>query len=297
MNGIILVDKPSGITSFGVVARMRKILNMKKVGHAGTLDPDATGVLPILVGSATRFLDYLPCADKSYDAVVKLGFETDTLDTTGKILSEKEVICTEEDVRDVLENFKGRQMQLPPMFSAVSKDGVRLYDLARKGESVERQAREIEIYSIGMFEWDGRNKEFCMSVSCSKGTYIRQLAADIGEKLGCGACLAGLRRTMSSGYKLGSCYTLEELEEYSKQSQLEKRLIPIEDALSFYPPVYVSKAQAVRFSNGGELNLDRIKGRLCDGIYRVFGEDDRFLGLGQAIECDGVLKVLKVYVE
>lgn len=297
MNGLILVDKPAGITSFGVVARVRKIVNQKKVGHAGTLDPMATGVLPVLLGSATRFLDYLPSSDKSYDAVVKLGVCTDTLDTTGEVVSTNEVNCTEEQVREVLQQFLGVQQQVPPMYSAVSKDGVRLYDLARKGETVEREARQIEVYSLKLKDFNPEENQFTISVACSKGTYIRQLASDIGDKLGCGACVAELRRTSAAGYKLASCYTLEELQDYAEENHLEKRLLSVNEVLSYYPSLKVSPAQAKRFHNGGELDLTRLKGKPQDGLYRVLTPEGEFLGLGLADNSKGQLLVEKVYVE
>lgn len=294
MNGIIPLDKPAGITSFGAVARMRKILDQKKIGHAGTLDPMATGVLPILVGSATRFLDFLPCSDKRYTALIKLGFETDTLDTTGEITAKSDIKIAREQLEEVLKYFTGKIEQVPPMYSAVQKDGVRMYELARKGAIVERESREVTVYSLKVLDFDEEQQEFSLDVSCSKGTYIRSLADDIGKKLGCGACLAGLRRTEASGFKLGSCYTLEELAEYAAENRLEKRLIPIEDALGFYPAVYVSEKQAVRFSNGGELELIRLKGKFEDGIYRIFSPDDVFLGLAEASNENNVMKPIKV---
>lgn len=294
MNGIIPIDKPAGITSFGAVARMRKILNMKKIGHAGTLDPMATGVLPILVGSATRFLDFLPCKDKRYTAVVQLGFVTDTLDTTGEILARSDRRVNRDELEEATKDFVGKIKQIPPMYSAVQKDGVRLYELARKGEEVEREAREIEIYSLKILDFDAQKQEAVLDVSCSAGTYIRTLADDLGRQLGCGACLSGLRRTEGSGFKLGSCYTLEEVAEYAAENHIEKRIIPIEDALSFYPAVYVSDKQAVRFSNGGELALDRLKGKYEDGLYRIFNQEDTFLGLGEAAVCENVMKAKKI---
>ena len=294
MTGIIPIDKPAGITSFGAVARMRKLLNMKKIGHAGTLDPMATGVLPILVGSATRFLEFLPCKDKRYTAVVQLGFETDTLDTTGEILSRSEQTVTRPALDEAVKCFIGKIEQIPPMYSAVQKDGVRLYTLARKGEVVDREPRSVEIYSLKILEFDEERQEAVLDVACSAGTYIRTLADDIGKKLGCGACLAGLRRTEGSGFKLSSCYSFEELQEYAAENHLEKRIIPIEDALGFYPAVYVTDKQAVRFSNGGELDLQRVKGSLPDGLYRVFDMQERFLGLAQALTAEGVLAPKRV---
>ena len=297
MNGIILLDKPAGITSFGAVSRMRKILNMKKVGHTGTLDPMATGVLPILVGSATRFADYLPSGDKRYTALIKLGFATDTYDTTGEIISQREVNCNFEEIENALMSFKGEINQVPPMYSAVQKDGVRMYELARKGIEVERAPRKITVYSIKILDYDEGENELTVDIKCSKGTYIRSLAYDLGEKLGCGACLSGLRRTMACGFKLDDCYSLEELQEYAENNRLEKRLMPIEDALSFYAPIYVTDAQAKRFKNGGELALDRLKGKnYTDGYYRVFNNSGDFLGLGEADNKNMILKVAKVFV-
>lgn len=294
MNGIIPLDKPAGITSFGAVARMRKILNQKKIGHAGTLDPMATGVLPILVGSATRFLDFLPSSDKRYTALIKLGFETNTLDTTGEITATSDKKVSREEVEEVLKCFTGKIEQVPPMYSAVQKDGVRMYVLARQGVEVERESREVTVYSLKLIEFNEKEQEFSVDVSCSKGTYIRSLADDIGKKLACGACLAGLRRTEAAGFKLGSCYTLEEVAEYAAVNRLEKRIVPIEDALGFYPAVYVSEKQAVRFSNGGELELIRLKGKYEDGIYRIFSPDDEFLGLAEASNDKNEMKPIKV---
>ena len=294
MTGIIPIDKPAGITSFGAVARMRKILNMKKIGHAGTLDPMATGVLPILVGSATRFLDFLPCKDKRYTAIIKLGFTTDTLDTTGEIITHTDAHITRPELDEAVNCFIGKISQIPPMYSAVQKDGVRMYELARKGVEVEREARKIEIYKARVLEFDEGAQEFTLDVSCSAGTYIRTLADDIGKKLGCGACLAGLRRTEGSGFTLESCYSFEEVAEYAGENRLEKRIISIEDALMAYPAVYVSDKQAVRFSNGGELDLIRLKGKYENGLYRIFDPEEVFLGLGEADTDSGLMRARKV---
>ena len=294
MTGIIPIDKPAGITSFGAVARMRKILNMKKVGHAGTLDPMATGVLPILAGSATRFLDFLPCKDKRYSAVIQFGYTTDTLDTTGTILTKSDTKITRPELDEAVSCFIGKIEQIPPMYSAVQKDGVRLYELAREGKEVDRTPRPVEIYKARVLEFDEATRECVLDVSCSAGTYIRTLADELGKKLGTGACLAGLRRTEGSGFSLASCYTLEELEEYAAQGRLEKRMIPIEDVLAAYPAVYVSDKQAVRFSNGGELDLDRLKGQYEGGLYRIFDAQETFLGLGEADMQAGQMKAKKI---
>ncbi len=298
MNGIILLDKPAGITSFGAISAMRKILNMKKIGHAGTLDPMATGVLPILAGSAARFLEYLPCSDKRYTALIKLGYVTDTLDTTGEIKKINNVHVSLGQIESALEAFRGNISQIPPMFSAVQKDGVRMYDLARKGLEIDRESRNVKIYSLRLLDYDVQNTEITLDISCSKGTYIRTLASDLGEKLGCGACLSGLRRTMASGFKIDNCYSLEELKEYAAENRLEKRVIPIEDALAKYSAIYVSGAQAKRFSNGGELDFKRLKEKFFDGeYYRVFADNGDFLGLGKPDFQSQALKAAKVYVK
>ncbi|MBR2589915.1 MAG: tRNA pseudouridine(55) synthase TruB [Clostridia bacterium] len=294
MTGILPIDKPAGITSFGAVARMRKILNIKKIGHAGTLDPMATGVLPILVGSATRFLEFLPCKDKRYSAVIQLGFTTDTLDTTGTILTRCDTTVTRPELDEAVSCFIGKIEQIPPMYSAVQKDGVRLYELARQGKEIDRNPRPVEIYKARILEYDESAREFVLDVSCSAGTYIRTLADDIGKKLGTGACLAGLRRTEGNGFTLARCYSFDEVEEYAAQGRIEKRIIPIEDVLSAYPAVYVSDKQAVRFSNGGELDLDRLKGNYESGLYRIFDREDVFLGLGEADTDTAVMRVKKV---
>ena len=294
MTGILPIDKPAGITSFGAVARMRKILNMKKIGHAGTLDPMATGVLPILVGSATRFLEFLPCKDKRYSAVIQLGFTTDTLDTTGNILTRSDVTVTRPELDEAVSCFIGKIMQIPPMYSAVQKDGVRLYELARQGKEIDRTPRPVEIYKARIAEYDESTGEFVLDVSCSSGTYIRTLAEDIGKKLGTGACLAGLRRTEGCGFTLARCYTFDEVEEYAAQGRIEKRIIPIEDVLAAYPAVYVSEKQAVRFSNGGALDLERLKGKYESGLYRIFDPEDTFLGLGEADTDAGQMKAKKI---
>jgi tRNA pseudouridine55 synthase len=296
MNGILPLDKPSGITSFGAVSAMRRILSIKKIGHAGTLDPMATGVLPILIGSATRFLDYLPADNKRYTALIKLGFTTDTLDTTGNVISHSTQKIEFPELTKAVDSFRGEIQQIPPMYSAVQKDGVRLYDLARKGVEVDREPRKIKIYKSEILKFNEEQQEFTLDVSCSKGTYIRTLAADIGDFLGSGACLAGLRRTEAAGYKLSQCYTISEIEDYFASGTLEKRLTPVEDALNMYSAVSVSEKQAKRFRNGGELDLTRLKGNYSDGMYRIFDPDDTFLGLGEADALKGIMKVIKVFV-
>ncbi len=295
MTGIIILDKPKGITSFGAVARVRRICGEKKCGHSGTLDPMATGVMTVMLGGATRFCELLPSHDKEYVASFRLGITTDTLDITGKILSESTVTATKYEVVAALESFTGEISQLPPMYSAVSVNGQRLYDLARQGIEVERQARKVMIYSADLLEADESTHEYKISVSCSSGTYIRTLIDDIGKKLGCGAVLTELRRTRANGFCVEQAITVEQLEEAAKNSNLDSVVISVEKAMELYPSVQVTEAQAKRFSNGGELDLNRIKCPRMLGYYRVYDPDGVFLGLGEVRDSENLL-VKRVYV-
>lgn len=295
MTGIIILDKPKDITSFGAVARVRRICGEKKCGHSGTLDPMATGVLTVMLGGATRFCELLPSHDKSYIASFRLGTVTDTLDITGKVLETRPVTASSSDVLDALESFTGEISQLPPMYSAISVNGQRLYDLARQGIEVERQARTVYIHSAELLESDDDSHEYKISVSCSSGTYIRSLIDDIGKKLGCGAVMTDLRRTSANGFSADAAVTVEQLEAAAQNGTLESILIPVEKALEIYPSVQVTEAQAKRFSNGGELDLNRIKCAKMTGYYRVFGPDGAFLGLGEIRDPENLL-VKRVYV-
>lgn len=294
MTGIICINKCKDITSFGVCAKVRGITGEKKCGHTGTLDPMATGVLPIMLGGATRFLDFLPESDKGYRASFILGKTTDTLDITGTVTAEYDINVNKTDVEEALKAFRGKIMQVPPMYSAVSVNGTRLYDLARQGIEVERKAREIEIKSLELIcENDG---EYTIDVMCSKGTYIRTLIDDLGRQLGCGAVMTSLVRTSAMGFSLDSCVTLDELQERRNSGiGFDDILLPLDSALSAYDKISVSEAQSVRFKNGGELDLNRIKARLeADKPYRVYSPSGDFLGLGQAEE--GRLKIKRIFV-
>ena len=277
MQGLLLINKPEGITSFGACAKVKWLLNQKRVGHTGTLDPMATGVLPILVGRPTVLCGHLLDADKEYVATVKLGITTDTLDKTGTVISEKQVTVTEEQLKTVLQDFLGKQLQTPPMYSALKKEGVRLYDLARQGTEVEREQREIEIFQLELLEF--KDDQFKIRVLCSKGTYIRSLADDIGKKLGTGAILTALNRTKTAGFCLDECVDLNDL----TPENVASFLLDAELAVKNYPLLSVSTKQARRFANGGELSLERLhfKGKPQNReIYRV-KSDERFLGLGE----------------
>lgn len=280
MTGIICINKDKDITSFGVVSKVRGITREKKAGHTGTLDPMATGVLPIMLGGATRFLDYLPDSDKGYRAKFVLGKVTDTYDITGKITEEFDVNVSYADVESVLDEFRGTILQLPPMYSAVSVGGKRLYDLARRGIDVEREARQVDIKKLELVGFsDG---EYTIDVLCSKGTYIRSLIYDIGQRLNCGATMTELERTLAMGFTLDDCVSIDEIQKRKDENiGFDDILYDIEKLLESYECVYVSDAQARRFSNGGALSIERLKKNIADRLYRVYSREGMFLGLGK----------------
>lgn len=284
MNGIIVMDKPSGFTSFDIVAIMRGLCRTKKIGHTGTLDPMATGVLPLLLGSATRAASLLPDTGKEYEAGFRLGYSTDTQDSTGKTTAESSLHVTREDVENVLPRFRGEIFQLPPMYSAVSVGGKRLYQLARQGIEVEREKRRITIYRMELTSFDEPSQSGTLTVACSKGTYIRTLCADIGLALGTYGVMTALRRTQAAGFSLDDAVTLDKAKELAGAGELEQRLLPTQTLFTSYPALQVSQAQARRFSNGGALNLSytALKNMQPEngGIYRVNSPENVFLGLG-----------------
>lgn len=288
MNGFVVLDKAEGMTSFFASSIMRKIYHEKKTGHTGTLDPMATGVLPVALGKATRFINCLPASDKSYTARFRCGITTDTLDITGRVLSEQSSDTGADDVLRILPAFRGEIMQTPPMYSAISVNGRRLYELARRGEEIEREQRKITVRSLELTGvYDG---EFEITVECSAGTYIRSLIDDIGKVLGCGACMTALRRTRANGFRIEDAHTEEELKILG-----EKALLPLDRPFEIYPAVTVTEAQTKRFSNGGELDADRLKITPVTGIYRVYSPSEAFLGLGEITEENPlVLNVKKV---
>lgn len=292
MTGILLIDKPEGMTSFVAAARVRRMTGVKKTGHTGTLDPMATGVLPVLLGGATRFCELLPSHDKAYIASLKLGTVTDTLDITGEVLETREVNASRADFESALQSFLGTIEQVPPMYSAISQNGVRLYKLARQGIEVERESRTVNISSISLVDCDEKNGEYTISVECSAGTYIRSLVADIGEKLGCGAVMTALRRTSANGFDIKDAVTIEQLEAAANEERLGEILLPVDRALGGYGSVTVTEAQAKRFLNGGELFLERLKIK-GEGIFRVYSPKGDFLGLGETE--DEYLKVRRVF--
>lgn len=279
MVGLLLLDKPQGISSFGAAAAVRRLTGEKRVGHTGTLDPMATGLLPLLLGQATRLCSVLMDTEKEYEAVLRLGQTTDTLDTTGVLLSQT-APASEEDLKNVLPRFTGNILQTPPMFSALKKDGVRLYQLAREGREIQREARPVEIYELELLEKCGP-ADYRLRVRCSKGTYIRTLCDDIGAALGCGGVMAALRRTYTGGFSIHDAVSLNILE----KEKIATHILPADRAVTHYPALSVSTAQAARFQNGGQLDFDRLRlPKTPASFYRVYAPDGSFLGLGKREE-------------
>lgn len=253
MQGLILINKPKNISSFGVVHQIKKLTGEKRVGHTGTLDPMATGVLPVLIGRATVLSSYLLDADKSYLAHIRLGMTTDTFDITGQVTSNRPVNLAKGELDYVLESFLGEQKQTPPMFSALKKEGKKLYELARQGYEVDREPRNIRIYAIERVG-EVANNGFWLRVFCSKGTYIRTLCNDIGAKLGCGAVLDSLCREQTHGFNIHHCVDLGEL----NKDNIDQYILPEETAVYSLEQFGVTEKQAIRFSNGGELDVNRL---------------------------------------
>lgn len=286
MTGVLILDKPAEFTSFDAVAVCRRLCHERKIGHTGTLDPMATGVLPLLLGKATRAASLLEDTDKEYEAGFQLGVSTDTEDSTGKVLATSDTPVSKEALEALLPRFRGEIMQVPPMYSAVSKDGKRLYELARKGIEVEREARPITIYRLELTGYDEKTREGTLRVSCSKGTYIRTLIADLAKAADSLGVMTALRRTHACGFTLADAVTLDEARALSEAGTLEEKLRPVESLFVHLPEVAVSAAQAVRFQNGGQLDLSRIarfrREKPKEGqAFRVKGEDGAFLGLGK----------------
>ncbi len=276
-NGIIIIDKPAGWTSMDVCAKLRGILHEKRVGHAGTLDPMATGVLPVFVGQATKAVSFAENGRKVYEAVLLLGRVTDTQDTSGETLEERAVTVTADDMRAALPRFLGEIEQIPPMYSAIKVNGQKLYDLARQGKEVARKPRRITIYDLALTEELG-NGQYALRVECSKGTYIRTLCHDLGQALGCGGCMAALRRTEASGFCIGEAVTLEDA-----AREGEALLRPLDSLFRVYPAFTIPNAALEKKCLCG----NPLRVSLADGIYRVYGCDGTFLALSEAR--DGLL--------
>lgn len=258
MNGIICVNKPQGFTSFDVIAKLRGIMKIRRLGHGGTLDPMATGVLPVFVGTATKACDIMPDNTKSYRAGFRLGQTTDTQDITGDILSCSDMAVTRDMTESVLSDFVGDILQLPPMYSAVQVGGKRLYDLARQGVEVERTPREIHVSRLKLIAYDENSREGTLEIYCGKGTYIRTIIHDIGEKIGCGGIMTSLVRTSSGGFELGDCHTLDEIQRAADNGNLENLILPIETVFKTLPKLRLNEVQTRMYRNGVKLDLTRI---------------------------------------
>lgn len=297
MNGIIILDKPSGFTSFDAVAVMRGLSHQKKIGHTGTLDPMATGVLPVLLGKAAKALNFLPDTDKEYQAAFRLGERRDTGDITGEVVETNAAPVALEALESVLPRFRGEISQVPPMYSAVSVGGKRLYELARKGVEVDRPARQVTISALELLSYDPETREGTLRVSCSKGTYIRTLIEDLAQAAGSCGTMTALRRTRACGFTLEDARSLEELKALAGEGKLEEVLFPVERLFSQYPEVTVSAAQARRFENGGRLDLVRVRKAPQKGLCRVKSPEGEFLGLGNVNREQGELGFVKSFVE
>lgn len=290
MNGVIVTNKPFGKTSHDMVAFVRRTLGIKKVGHTGTLDPAATGVLPICIGKATKAAELLTAADKSYRAELVLGMTTDTLDAEGEILTEQPYeYVTKELLLKTMEFFIGKIYQIPPMFSAIKKDGKKLYELARSGITVEREKRLVRIDRLELLSYDREKGIAGIEADCSKGTYIRTLCEDIGAALGCGAYMNKLVRTKSGRFTLGESYTAEEIAEAAKNGKISELITPLDRLFEELPEIRLNERQTERVVNGAKISL---KGT-ADGEYRIYAPDGKFLSVS---ECkNGVLKLKKAF--
>ncbi len=294
MDGLINIYKEKGFTSHDVVAKMRGILRMKKIGHTGTLDPDATGILPVCVGKGTRLCSLLENHDKTYRAVLLLGMETDTQDVTGQILAEKPVCVTEEQVLEVLPAFRGKIMQIPPMYSALKVNGKKLYEYAREGKVIEREARPVEIYELTVEKIE--LPRITMTVSCSKGTYIRTLCHDIGQALGCGGCMESLVRTRVGDFHLEQAITLKELEEKRDAGELDSCLVTVEQIFAGLPAVTTRKPYDVLIHNG-----NRVLGNMLETVpqekqVRMYDSDGLFTGIYEWDPVKKDYKPLKMFL-
>ncbi|KFE59800.1 tRNA pseudouridine(55) synthase TruB [Hyalangium minutum] len=287
MDGVLVIDKPSGPTSFDVVRQVRALLKVKKAGHTGTLDPMATGVLPICLGEATKVAGFITEGDKAYEATVHLGVETDTQDAQGKVTAEAPVPpLTVQLLETALAPFRGTFEQVPPMYSAVKVAGKRLYELARAGEEVERASRQVTVYELTLRDFSSNRLR--LSVRCSKGFFVRTLAYDIGRALGCGAHLEALRRTMSGPFVLAQALPLAELPAMAQdRAAVARKLLPLSDALSHLPSLRVSAADAARVTHGVPLEAPPMPGRI-----RVLGPEGALLAVAEVVK--GRLSYLRV---
>lgn len=297
MNGILCINKPQEYTSFDVIARIRGMSKTKRVGHSGTLDPLATGVLPVFIGNATKACDMLPNDDKSYVAEFKLGVTTDTLDISGSVIKTVEANVSAEQIEAILPKFRGDIMQVPPMYSAVRINGQRLYDIARQGISVERTPRPVTIMSLELLDYDQQTSTGKLSISCSKGTYIRTIISDIGDLLEVGGIMTSLVRTKACGFLLEECITLEQAQQLTTDGTLEAKLLPVDRMFAHLPKITLNEIQSIKFRNGVKLDLNRVIYKDIDGLHRVYDNNKVFMGMASLKKDTMELKIEKMFLE
>ena len=288
MNGILLIDKQPDWTSNDVVAKLKGILHQRRIGHSGTLDPMATGLLVVFVGRATRAVEFAEGHDQRYIAGLRLGITTDTQDITGRVLEAKDVTVTREELEQALVGFRGEIQQIPPMYSAIKQNGRRLYDIARKGGEVERKPRAITIHDLRVI--DGQEGDWLLDVRCSKGTYVRTLCHDLGRALGCGGCMSSLRRVEAGQFSVDQAVTLSQVQQMADAGRMEELLLPVDSLFQAYPHCTASASQEKKIRCGNQ-----VKTGLAGGDYRVYTESGEFLMLGR-VE-DGIMKTVKSFFE
>lgn len=300
VNGIINIYKEKGFTSFDVVAKLRGIAGQKKIGHTGTLDPDAEGVLPVCFGKATKVCDLLTDKDKEYEAVLLLGKETDTQDISGTIVREHEVSVSEEEIKKVIASFVGSYDQIPPMYSALKVDGQKLCDLARKGVTVERKARSVTIFSIDVLGVEIPRVK--IRVHCSKGTYIRTLCQDIGEKLGCYGCMESLLRTRVAQFELSKSYRLSKVERFFQEGKEHEIISPVDSVFLDYPMLHVKQSANKLLENGNRIPSEFIMNAdvACkeqDKMFRLYDADEQFVGIYSYKQEQDDYKPIKIFMD
>ena len=288
-NGILVIDKSAGWTSQDVAAKLRGVFHERRVGHGGTLDPMATGVLPVFIGRATRAAEFLESAEKEYVAGLRLGVMTDTQDTSGTVLETNTVCVTRAQLEAALRQFLGPIEQIPPMYSAIKINGQKLYELARRGQEVARRPRSITIHALELLEGEGA--DWTVRVRCSKCTYVRTLCHDLGRALGCGGCMSSLRRTRAGSFTLAQAVTMQQVLDFAAGQDPQQLLMPVDAVFAAHPPLIVTLGQAAKLKNGAQVKDWQFQ----PGTYRVYAEDGEFLLLGR-VE-GGVLTTIKSFFE
>lgn len=289
LTGVLLLDKPAGRSSNHVLQEVKRIYKAKKAGHTGSLDPIATGLLPICFGQATKITEYFLDSDKRYETLIRLGVTTDTLDIEGQVVQTRGVDVSEQQLQQALDLFKGQIKQIPPMYSALKKDGQPLYKLARKGKEIEREARDMTVFELTAKRIDDMHVK--LDVHCSSGFYIRQLAYDLGEALGCGAHVVELRRTASKALNIEQALTLDQIKQFESQEQMDEHLYPIDSMLQFMPDIILPEQEATKLTYGQQLEYN---GDKIDGLFRIYDSNQRFIAIAEVNE-KGMIKTHKVF--